>query len=487
MEKKETSQASAEPAVATAMAFFHADGFIPAFQQASNFAGENGRLATMLDVVDARLATRPATNSDTYHVNDFPVPWERYFTTLTAEYLGYTKGGNKVLIVAHGVGPMSTLEGIKKAYAFHYQDKERNNRGGRITKQEFLDLESGKYGNVAVVDISSVTRMYEYPFRQILTEMDALCDPLLEARLGPRAEEYILYHGQLAREWHGWQKTFYPLEKLRHSLDFKNHLRWQHYRRQMHKRAARQYSDPFIIQNEDASNCPYVIWDNPQTRTWKTHYLDKDGLPIAHLISTGSLHHVSHSANGQNHESFVIDISCHEWYNGVRLVGVQGEGMVKNIQLGPDPDQLLRQHWQKLMKPVTKSVFPAGFFTLMKFGGQYFTMYSKEGESMDTWAPEFMVTKMEPVEDGPNMFRTTIGGGYPLFFRYGINEVQKIAPAGANAYLFTGEPEMDGQEHHKCPIAFYRVEPDTTQRVMKSKELGKNYQLMMSLMTNKAA
>lgn len=123
------------------MAFYHEDGFVPAWKQAARFAGDNGRIATLPDVIDARI------NS-----GDEEVPWGMYFTTLSAEYLGYSKGGNHILIVAHGVGPMSTMDGIVEAYSFQFKDQTRDRRGGRITKEQFADLESGKYGEVNIVD-----------------------------------------------------------------------------------------------------------------------------------------------------------------------------------------------------------------------------------------------------------------------------------------------------------------------------------------------
>lgn len=103
---------------AHAMAFYHQDGLPAAWKQAMKFAGKGGRLATMPDIIASRLETNPGE-----------MPWETYFTTLTAEYLGFSKQGNRILIVAHGVGPMSTLEGVQKAYSWEYTDKERDRRG----------------------------------------------------------------------------------------------------------------------------------------------------------------------------------------------------------------------------------------------------------------------------------------------------------------------------------------------------------------------
>lgn len=133
-----------------AMGFYHQDGFVSAWNQAKKFAQDDGKIATLPDIVEARLATYP--NS---------VAWSNYYTTMTAEYFGLSRGGNKILIVAHSVGPMSTLDGVLKAYGFEFKDKDRNRRGGRIARSEFLKLESGYYGKVEVVEFEPILHHYQ--------------------------------------------------------------------------------------------------------------------------------------------------------------------------------------------------------------------------------------------------------------------------------------------------------------------------------------
>jgi hypothetical protein len=147
------------------MAFYHQDGFNAAWKQSEKFIGKDGRFATMPDIVAARLATKPGD-----------LPWETYFTTLTAEYLGQGKNGNPILIVAHGIGPMSTLNGIRKAYSYQYKDKTRSHQGGQITVQEFLNLEARKYGEVSIIDLKKYCLKYEYPFMESRRLTQALTD-----------------------------------------------------------------------------------------------------------------------------------------------------------------------------------------------------------------------------------------------------------------------------------------------------------------------
>src|SRR5437016_1386639 len=103
------------------MAFYHPEGFVPAWKHCQAFIADNGRIATLPDIINARLRT-PSEGSDS-------VPWTTYFTTSSAEYVGVSPRGNRIVIVAHNVGPMSTLDGVLKAYSYEYKDRERTRRG----------------------------------------------------------------------------------------------------------------------------------------------------------------------------------------------------------------------------------------------------------------------------------------------------------------------------------------------------------------------
>lgn len=420
----------------TVMAFYHQDGFVPAWKQASRFAGEDGRIATMPDVVNARIRTEPK-NPLSLIDSKSPSPWDTYFTTTTAEYMGRSRGGVKILIVAHGIGPMATLDGICKAYSYEYKDKKRNRHGGRISQKEFRDLENGKYGEVTIVDLDALLKRYEYPFLSILAVEQALSEPLLLARLGPRAVEYIRRHEDIARRWHKEQSEI-------------------------------DSSNPFIIRMGGAANCSYK------------YYQLEDGLAFAHLISAGGLTHVCHDGK----ESLVADIDCNEWWNGVRLVGIRSGNEVIDMHPGVrDISGLIHRNWQSLMVPIPQPS-PVGFRALMKVGNVWFTQYSKQGARMDTAEPEFLVSSIEPVGD-PVDFVTTIGG-YHRFFKYDIKEVQSIAPPEANAYETLGDVDMisnnENPTHHRVSIQFYKVDVDNTQRLIRDEELRNDYDHLMNLL-----
>lgn len=437
-----------------AMSFFNDDGLPASWKQAAQFAGSEGHIATMPDIVTARMNA----NMDD-HV------WNCWYTTSTAEYLGFSKAGNRILIVAHGVGPMATLDGTMEAYRWHYSDKNRDRRGGRITTQQFLDLESGKYGEVSIIDFESYYRRYKYPFLQVLCFSELITDPLVKARLGPNAEAYLNVHLEGARRWHRIQAGLSPDNK--YQLPAADHERFLARRHSQHERDGAEYSDPYLLKLEGAANCTYTYWQ-------RGHRPIEEGYAIAHLISTGRLCHLCH----EGAESLTDDLGCHEWSNGVRFVGITAGGSTKDgINEGPDAHRLIRQYWKKLFQPVAKPE-PVGFAKLIEVGDRLFTEYPKVGERMDTGEPEYLVTKKKKL-GGPVQFSTTGNGS--MFFKYGLKEVQRLAPTGANAYDIVSDP-MPAGEMHVCMVQFYRVEADTTKRLLRQDKLAHDYDKMMSLM-----
>lgn len=432
-----------------AMAFYHQDGLTAAWKHAMKFAGILGRLATIPDIIASRIVTKPEET-----------PWETYFTTLTAEYLGLSKQGNKILIVAHGIGPMSTLDGVTKAYSWQFNDKDRRREGGRITQQEFWDLESGKFGKVSVIDLDSYCRRYKYPFIQALRTSEAMTDEVLKARFGPKAEEYIKIHAKHARAWHQEQAGIDP----ENTYKLPNHDQFLSRRRLQHLNDGAENSDPYIVQ-QGPSSYPYLKMD--------------DGLAIGHLLSIGGLCNLHHDGN----ESLTHDIGTYGWNDGTRIVGIQANGDTRfGIHHGPNAGKLLRKYWPDLLVSVPLPEI-VGFRGLVKINDQWFTQYPKKGESMDTWEPEYVVSSMEKIGE-PVQFRTTVGG-YHGFFRFGTSEVKAIAPPNANAYFFVSEPQNEYNDgnptHQTCGVQFYRVEVDASKRMMPTNRLAHDFDILMML------
>ena len=422
-----------------AMAFYHEKGFVPAYQQAARFSGEGGHIGTMLDLVDARLGHYPTEQLDCQNVSN-PTPWDRYYTTLTAEYMGLSRGGTKILIVAHGVGPMSNSDGVLAAYKWEFGDKSRNRRGGRISADEFLKLESGAYGDVHIIDYDAYAARRKYPFSGYLLASEAEADPLLAARLGPRAAEYIALHRKLAMQYH----------------------------QEEHRR---EIPDPYIIAVEDASNCGYPY-----------HKLDAE-MAFAHLVSVGSPANVHHQGK-YDVPSWAYDVGLFEWWNGVRLIGVR-DSAARGISNGPDAYQLLRRHWQSLLESSGMSDLPEQFFALMQMPDKtWFTQVDKAGEGMDTFEPEFRVTSIEAIGE-PVQFSTDVRH-YHGFFKYGKHEAKAVMPPEANAYALVGDPEnvWEGGNpvRQMCFAQPYRVVIDPTQRLVRKDALANDYERMMQLL-----
>lgn len=449
-----------------AMAFYHPSGLPAAWNFAAKFAGPKGRLATMPDIITGRLNT-----------NFQKLPWTRYFNTLSAEYFGLGKNGNHILIVAHGIGPMSTLDGVLKAYSWEYKDTNRQKNGGRITQREFLDLEAGKYGEVSIVDLESYCRSYQYPFLQELRASEALIDPVIKARLGSQTEQFIREFTKTVRKL--YRKLANNDPENRYQLPRKE---WHDYLDDRHWHCttnAQENSDPYIITVQDPNNCSYYYGGDIGFRP-----IEK-GYAIGHLLSTGALY----NSISQNGENIMLDVGCFEWWNGVRLVGILPDGDLRlGISWGPDADRLLEKQYGQLFIPAINDS-PIGLRGLIKNGQQWFTEYPKAGERMDTGEPEYLVSSMVKV-GRPALFRTTIGGYHGLF-KYGINEIQSMTPPNANAYSIVNDPQIEYQNsnptHHTCLVQFFQITADTTQRLMRAKDLWLDYDLMMRLMNKKSA
>lgn len=448
-----------------AMSFYHADGLPAAWKHAARFAGKKGHLATMPEIVSARIEA---------DVNDDV--WDAYYTSLTAEYYGKSKGGSSILIIAHGIGPMSTLDGIQKAYSYQYKDKSRKRRGGRITREEFLDLEAGKFGEVDIIDLKEYMSRYLYPFTEVLGFSEASDDPVLRARFGPNTGTYLAKHLQYAREWHLGQTgvnltDLSDTQKQLVLLDPDKHVQFSDNRTNMHLGYAKEGSNPYLIKVNDAGNCSYGMLEKFEEIG--------EGLIVAHLVSTGGLIHLCHEGS----ESLILDVGCHEWNDGVRLVGLKEGWSDEGIRSGPNTQELLRKKWRSLMVPAG-IMGEIGLRCLVDVEKDVlFTQYLKIGESMDNAEPEFRVTSTDEI-GGPVSFQTHIGG-YHGFFKYGIEEVNAIKPLGANAYSFVSGPEIvsNGGDptHHRAVVQFYKAEIDTSQRLIREKELRHDYRKMMEL------
>ena len=424
----------------------------------------------MPDIVEARMASGPDD-----------LPWRNYFTTNSAEYYGIGADGREKLIVAHGVGPMSNIEGIKRAYAWEYKDQQRRRRGGRISAEEFLRLEAGCYGQVAVLataeDESLLTaferfceldsegrfvvfvidfvKYLEWHGSEAFSGNDtvtlALLDVLLMARLGRRSAYYLADHRKHALEWHE-----------------KNDIRLRR-------------GDPFVLMNKGASNCSYTTIEKVDGRYDFDHPLPRpleDGMAIGHLLSISGLAHTHSRDDFGLWEGLISDISCHEWVNGVRFLAVPaGSDWQAGVDESPDPSDVLRRRWQQLMQPADDTDYiPPRLYLLEESDGEWFTRYSKQSghEQMDDSDVEFHVRTARMI-DVQRQF--TVDEDF--FLRYDLARVIALAPAGVNAYIITEISSKDSLGHTTVTVQFYKADVDTSQRLPRVEEIKQNYDLLM--------
>ncbi|MDR3616632.1 MAG: hypothetical protein P4L53_23935 [Candidatus Obscuribacterales bacterium] len=415
-----------------AMAFYNPEGFVPAWRTALAYAGHGGRVATLPDIIAARLGSAS---------NEPLPPWNVYFTTASAEYLGKGANGRLILIVAHGVGPLANIDGLLRAYSHEYKDRDRNRHGGRITQAEFLKLERGEYGPVSIIDFQEYSNLYAHPFQQRLSVSEALADPLVAARLGPQYKKYI----------------------RRHAAESTKYMRA--YNREITGRV-QTYVDPTILEMRAASHTSYRA------------RMPEEGFAFAHLLVIGQLVQRSHEDHG-GEDSLVCDVHLYEWWNGVRLVGVSGSASPNNIlSTFSNLPVLKNRHPELFMKEVTE-VTEVGFRALVSVEGTWFTSYLTKGTGVRSFVPEFAVTKMEVLLKGPKTFSTASSANGD--FEYNIADVERTAPLGANAFRFEGDVAYGGKNGPTVGISFYRIEVDNTQRLRRDDELYNDVDLLVKL------
>lgn len=258
-----------------AMAFTHPSDLATAAEKASRFAGPGGRMATIPDIVDARMASAPGSPA-----------WELGYTTSSAEYVGHSAGGVPLIVVAHGLGPLTDPEGSPEVFI------QKATGGGewRMSPEAFRAMTDGFYGPVAIIELRSILRSRKFALMEMLTYDQTCDDPLVRARLGIRCQEFLDRQRELSRSW------------LRN-----------------------KYRDTFrnecVMSQRDARRSPYACTDVET--------------PMAHPLAISPLLEYRHGhwdgPDGE-HESLVTEIACHERTDEVRIVGIRGQVRLTEIR-----------------------------------------------------------------------------------------------------------------------------------------------------------
>lgn len=146
-----------------------------ALEQAKEYVGKEGNVATFPEIAQARIIAPP----DSY-------VWNNWFTTTTGEYKGLSKKGKPVYVVAHGAGPLAEPGRIRRAF------KEGLTRGAaKLTQDEFyalLDQEDGE--NIIVLDFDQVKKIKS----DVISVRSARNNDLVRARLGKHIDAYLDKH-----------------------------------------------------------------------------------------------------------------------------------------------------------------------------------------------------------------------------------------------------------------------------------------------------
>jgi len=467
-------------AIERPVAFYHRDGLVAAWNFAERYAGTSGHVATLPEIVELRLSAKPGTKDS---------PWETWYTSASAEYVGIGADGRVKIIVAHGVGPMSTIDGIKTAYKWEWGDKTRHNNGGRITAQQFLDLESSKYGEVKIVDAADfiksngqMVRKYDIPavsvldfqeyldamglvdgyniFYRYLTTPDALRDPLIRMRLGSNAYRYLMKHERIAKAFHAKER---PNAGYRWAQGFDDR------------------KHPYITKVETASNCAYTL-PNKAIRKATGKWVDEprvpeEGYALAHLLDIDAFMRTHTQEVGV---MLVSSPNVHEWWNGAKFIAMP-DGVIMNDGLaqGPDPDRTIHEHWEHFMQPVEEGYAPITPYLLKYAHDEWFACYPKKfpnDQCMDDGDVEFHVRSLKRVgEDGS--FTTD----EMFFLRYKLAQVRALMPREANAYEIVNISGKDRNGLTTVTVRFYKADVDTSRRLPRTDEIARDYERLMEV------
>ena len=417
-----------------AMAFHDCDDLGAAFRQARAFAGEGGRVATMADIVDARLAT----TSDEY-------PWGTYFTGVSTEFYGRSPAGHLVLAVLHGGGPMGDPEGAVATYAAGKPSaRHERDPAGRIPVERFHRILSGHEGPVEVVDAKAYMALYEYPYG-LVTADEARRDPLVSARLGGRARADAFVDRMMAEN------------DAMHGED--------------HRRERRD----MVLAVRDSNNLPYHTFLDGPGMVMAPRPVD-DGTAMARLLSMAML--VCSSGGRAHGTDMQVEVDPTDAGQGARFVGLRKGAVPGAIHPGFSHAAAVREGLPGIWTTCDPAL-KVGLSPLCRVGGKTFTQVPKDGVAMDTGMPRHPVDHVERIGDAVRVEVPT--AGYHGVFRYDIGAVRAVAPAGAVAYDIDGIGVGDDGRTQHASVTFYRGRVDGSRRLLTREEVAADVDLLVSL------
>ncbi|GHV28331.1 hypothetical protein FACS1894176_10840 [Bacteroidia bacterium] len=388
--------------------------------------GSGRRIATLEDIIALRAESPEESEI-----------WQKWFTSGSTIYIGTSAKGEKLIVIAHHLGPLTTIKRVEKFTKSALKEGGRTADGWKgcrkILQEEFDALIEEKYGKVDVFSheqyegaIYSLLRSGHYPINLIRN------NPLLKSLLGKSGEQFIEKHLEISRAYAKKGRKEKGAGEIiltvnledNHGLDILHTFNQEHFKK--------------------------VEWPTQ---------------PIAGFLCIGN---PSHWGNKELSISTEID-----WESGGRsakfiiLTGENSKGL-QEIKANP----LINLEKCLVDNPAGEK---ADFFVLTKENGKYFVQVPKVGDRMDTGTPKYPILYIEKVGNETS-FTTT---DCRFFLKYDINEVKAIAPEGANAYLIT-ESVYPGKVV-QVPVQFYHIEIDTSKRILTPKELYSNFELLCEI------
>ena len=385
------------------------------------------RLATLEDLIEVR-----ATSDES---------WNRWYTTASTFWLGTSSQGEWLLVIAHHLGPLTTVERFEQWRKSGWNDEGSGRlaygwKGSlKIEQKEFEKLLKGEYGEVSVFPVGQHVEDMEV----ILSHSPKLSavkeNPILKALLGRSGDKFLDKHFQISSARAKEERKQAGAEEKIIRMEIRDHCG----------------CDMFFTWEEDWVNLAI------ERNQWPEQPI---GGPI-----------VLQAADywGNNDLSVSTTISCRPEKGGVKFVILteqEGEGIYA-IEADPLLDL------KKCSVPDTSKA--PTFVSLRMKKGKFFVEYPKEGNGMDTGLPKHEVLSIEPIGE-----ETSFQTDECLFFlRYGIKEVKKVAPPEANAYLITGS--VSPGKVVNVPVQFYKVTFDSSKRILTPTELYNNFDLLCEI------
>ena len=399
--------------------FFNAD-LLPAYKQAKKYAGKDGKVATALDVVDAKLA------ADAWD----PV-WTNYISTTSGEFFGKSKQGNKIVVVGHGIEDI-----LNDAEIMERSMKDlRENSKIQLTREQFLDFADGKYCPVQVLDHKNIVEMREFP-TSTLSLSEAIFDDLLLARLGPRAAEYL----------------------------------------EMHEKITAKESEKDKVTQE------YCILTNEHEYPYAHQCPENCGqlITLGQLVNS----HHWHEHPQRTHASIMSEVGLSDLTHAARFIAMTEKGFLSKIRKGIDGIyKNLSKNWRQLSNPVEPEKEP-GFYKLMLVDGEYFAMYEKEGARMDTGISKFHVRSVEEIPGPESFTTTIGGyHGLVKYDIEEVKSIAPKDANAYTIENMECIWEGGNPKFHEIYVKFYRADIDTSRMILKEDEVKEDPALVKLLLS----